>query len=108
MQAQEIIRIIQADKTEHKILMGDFNWDTDKVIEGFSYVPEHYFIPEIVSMGFVDSAKINPQPANTIYSSNPKWRIDYIFVSPNLRIVESQVIQSLASDHLPVITTLEL
>jgi len=43
------------------------------------------------------------QPTAFTYSAeNPTKRIDYIFTSNNIETVSAEVIQSLASDHLPI------
>jgi endonuclease/exonuclease/phosphatase family metal-dependent hydrolase len=49
---------------------------------------------------------------NTYPSPYPMWRIDYIFVSPDIRVTNVIVprtrLTRLASDHLPVIADLEI
>ncbi|WP_299088381.1 endonuclease/exonuclease/phosphatase family protein [uncultured Metabacillus sp.] len=47
-------------------------------------------------------------PGYTYPSSHPKMRLDYIFVSPELRVVQSQVITYThnSSDHLPLKATI--
>ncbi|MCM3439334.1 endonuclease/exonuclease/phosphatase family protein [Metabacillus halosaccharovorans] len=43
------------------------------------------------------------QPTAFTYSAkNPTKRIDYIFTSYDVETVKTEVIQSLASDHLPI------
>ncbi len=44
----------------------------------------------------------------TSTSWNPTERIDYIFVSNGITVDEHRVLSSLASDHLPVLATLQL
>jgi endonuclease/exonuclease/phosphatase family metal-dependent hydrolase len=43
----------------------------------------------------------------TYPSEAPNARIDYVLVSPEIRVSESTVLPSLASDHLPLTATLE-
>lgn len=45
---------------------------------------------------------------NTYPSISPRTRLDYIFVSPELRVVEAEVIikSAKASDHLPLTATI--
>lgn len=47
---------------------------------------------------------------NTYPSSKPRMRLDYIFVSHDLKIVDAKVIDKdpLASDHLPLVATLQI
>lgn len=42
----------------------------------------------------------------TYPSDNPKIKIDYIFVSKDMEIKDSQIINEVVSDHLPHITTI--
>uniref|UniRef100_A0A0G4FFR1 Endonuclease/exonuclease/phosphatase domain-containing protein n=1 Tax=Chromera velia CCMP2878 TaxID=1169474 RepID=A0A0G4FFR1_9ALVE len=43
----------------------------------------------------------------TFRSDMPLTRLDYIFISPGLRTVSAQVVQSKASDHFPLLCVLE-
>lgn len=45
--------------------------------------------------------------ANTYPSNNPKERIDYILISPDLRPRDAAVLSSTASDHLPVVAVID-
>jgi endonuclease/exonuclease/phosphatase family metal-dependent hydrolase len=80
------------------IMGGDFNFNPDS---------ESY---KLIRTCFNDAAEMEGNPQNTIPSGNPRARIDYIFVSKkhNWTIKEVKVIRSEASDHLPVLVTLEL
>lgn len=80
------------------IIGGDFNFSPDS---------ESY---KLIGTCFNDAADMKGDPQNTIPSDNPRARIDYIFVSKkhNWTIKEVKVIRSEASDHLPVLVTLEL
>jgi endonuclease/exonuclease/phosphatase family metal-dependent hydrolase len=44
----------------------------------------------------------------TFSAANPSSRIDYIFVSPEIAVESATVLDSTASDHLPVVAELEL
>lgn len=67
--------------------------------------------PEIALLrqaGFVDAmAGIGPSPAYTYPSENPTLRIDYILVSPDLKVKDIRVTASNASDHLPVVAEID-
>ena len=75
------------------VLGGDFN-----MVEG----SEAY--DRVVATGLVD---VDPGGAFTSPADEPSQRIDYVFVTPDLRVIEVEVGQTLASDHLPVLVTLE-
>ena len=45
--------------------------------------------------------------ANTYPSNNPKERIDYILISPDLSASDVGVLSSTASDHLPVVAVID-
>lgn len=47
-------------------------------------------------------------PGFTISSTAPTRRIDYIFVSPGLKVRSARVPQTIASDHLPVVADVTL
>lgn len=36
------------------------------------------------------------------------WRLDYIFVSPDIKVVTSRIVETQFSDHLPVLAELEI
>ena len=75
------------------MLMGDFNMTDDSPI-----------INELKQMMNI-SIK---EPTNTFSSLNPFERIDYIFLSKDIKLIESHVIEYVASDHFPVVATIEL
>lgn len=76
------------------ILAGDFN-----------AIPER---PEIKLLsGLVDTFVFNSGPIlHSFPASAPKARIDYIFADPTLQTAESFIMESNASDHLPVVATI--
>jgi endonuclease/exonuclease/phosphatase family metal-dependent hydrolase len=58
--------------------------------------------------GWVDVlANIEPPTSYTYPSGSPYFQIDYIWVSPDLAFSDPIVIQSTASDHMPVVVTLK-
>ena len=80
------------DSAERTVLMGDLNAQPDD--------PETEMLRQA---GLVDAmAGIEP-PAYTYPSVNPDRRIDYIWISSDLRINNAWVPVSNASDHLPVV-----
>lgn len=49
-----------------------------------------------------------PEDLPTYPSDVPRCRIDYILVTPDWRASDARVVQTLASDHLPLVADLEL
>jgi endonuclease/exonuclease/phosphatase family metal-dependent hydrolase len=94
LQAQETIKIWDSDK--QTVLLGDLN-----------AVPDD---PEMVILkqaSLVDAlAGIEP-PVYTWPAQNPYVRIDYIWVSPDLKASGVHVITSNASDHLAVVAEID-
>ena len=80
------------------IMGGDFNFRPDS--EAYQLIKNH----------FDDAAEIKGNPENTISFENPRARIDYIFLSKghNWIVKDVEVIRVNASDHMPVLVTLEL
>lgn len=80
------------------ILGGDFNFRPDN---------NPY---QVITNYFYDTAEIKGNPQNTISFEKPRARIDYIFVSKGHKwiIKNVEVIKVDASDHMPVLVTLEL
>ncbi len=52
-----------------------------------------------------------PEPekqTRTYYGTEePSYKIDYIFVSDNIRVLDAQIVHEKASDHYPVIAEIE-
>jgi endonuclease/exonuclease/phosphatase family metal-dependent hydrolase len=82
--------------TGRTIIMGDFNAEPDS--------------PEIVFMrgfGLKDVlSSIEPPPAYTYPSEDPYQRIDYIWVSPDLKYSDVSLLTGTASDHFGVMVTI--
>ncbi len=58
--------------------------------------------------GLVDAAAaIEGTPALTFSSTDLYQRIDYIWVSPDLKVTDVQVPMSTASDHLGVVAVID-
>lgn len=36
------------------------------------------------------------------------WRMDYVFATPNVKVVDSKLLQTDYSDHLPILTTIDV
>lgn len=75
------------------VILGDFNAEPG--------APE---IEALRRAGLVDAfAAAGAGPGFTYSSTEPSMRIDYIWLSPDLEVVEALVPATLASDHLPVL-----
>ncbi len=98
------IRVVQVPvimdfwhKGNSTVFLGDLNADPDS--------PEMMLIAEA---GLVDAwTEAGQGPGYTYASNAPNKRIDFIWHSADLTAVEIEVIQTQASDHMPVIATLE-
>lgn len=91
-QITEVIDILLQDKGPY-ILMGDFN--------GESQSKEILFIQDNTDLK--DVFEFNPNEY-THNSANPTVRIDYIFVSKQIKYRDSEVLHVNGSDHLPITT----
>jgi endonuclease/exonuclease/phosphatase family metal-dependent hydrolase len=96
VRAQQVAEFLQIwNKAPYSILMGDLNAEPGK--------PE---LQAIYQAGWVDALRVaGKDDAFTFWDPTPTpgRRIDYIFVTPDLRVIRADVIQTRASDHLPVI-----
>ncbi|MEE9616844.1 MAG: metal-dependent hydrolase, partial [Anaerolineae bacterium] len=54
------------------------------------------------------AAEIGTPPIFTSPADNPSRQIDYIWASPDLGFEGLEIVQTTASDHLPVIATITL
>jgi endonuclease/exonuclease/phosphatase family metal-dependent hydrolase len=52
--------------------------------------------------------KRGKQAENTFPAENPDRRIDYIFCNRPLEVVDAYVVNTLVSDHLPLVVTVRL
>jgi endonuclease/exonuclease/phosphatase family metal-dependent hydrolase len=80
------------------VLVGDMNAGSDSIELAVPF-----------EAGFVDSwAEVGSGEGFTSNARNPHHRIDYILHTPDLRAADIVVPVSLASDHFPVVTTIDL
>jgi endonuclease/exonuclease/phosphatase family metal-dependent hydrolase len=86
-----------ADATSPKILVGDFNAH-----------PNSHEIGRVLEQLDNSFAQAGTGSGYTSPAENPAETIDYIFVSSDIEVVSTEVISSLASDHLPVATRIQL
>lgn len=93
-QQVEVILQVTGNCSGPVILAGDFNTRPDS--------PE--LRPLVSTYKDTAAAAGNPQP--TFPADQPLHRIDYIFASHHWRVINSNTLDSLASDHLPLYTHL--
>ena len=84
--AAQILHILESwDDAPRTILLGDLNATPGSVV-----------VRTLVKAGFDDSAPGGPPTDPAV---EPVNRIDYIFVTPDLRVIQSRTGESYASDH---------
>lgn len=93
---ENAVRTILAHLPEERcVLMGDFN-----------LLPEDPILAPIRSR-MQDTADCFSQPKLSFPSDLPDRKIDYIFVSPDLRVLDADIPAVVASDHRPHTATIE-
>ncbi len=103
-QADVAIPYVSSTGSNIKIWAGDFNVDaytTDPVDQSI-YTDITNFLNDSFEVALSLSGNL------TWPSTGPYQRIDYIFVSPTITVISHTVPTSLASDHLPVVTQLQI
>jgi endonuclease/exonuclease/phosphatase family metal-dependent hydrolase len=95
LQSQSILDFWNgADRT---VLLGDFN-----------ATPSATEMATLTRTGFLDlGAQIEPPPDHTWPADDPIVRIDYVWISPDLRSRGLHVPVSTASDHFPVVAIID-
>jgi len=99
-QAENLLKIVP---TEHAIVMGDFN-----------ATPESNVVQKIAKV--LTDADTQSLPTWSVYPAGGEdctpqridTRLDYIFVTSDLKVNTFEVGESRGSDHLPIIVTIEL
>lgn len=88
--------VLEQLANEKCILMGDFNMNPD----------DGLLTP--VRERMTDTAEMIDGEALTFPSDVPRSKIDYIFVSRDVKVTEADVPQIIASDHRPITVTVEI
>ncbi len=82
---------------EQVVFLGDLNAEPDSPEMGLIY-----------AAGLLDAwLEVGEGSGYTVDSDDPHKRIDYLWHSPDLKVSKIEVIQTTASDHMPVEVTLE-
>ncbi len=88
-QENAVQTIIENIAPQKCILMGDFNMQPDNPL----------LIP--IRKRMVDTAKYFTEPKLSFPSDKPEIKIDYIFVSPDVEVIEADIPAIVAADHRP-------
>ncbi len=102
---KEVNRLVDGvkDKSKSYILTGDLN-----------STPDSYAIQELQKY-FINAGPPFDEPTWTtkpfdhrgFREKSLRWRLDYIFVTKDIRIVSSEIIKTDYSDHLPILLTFD-
>src|SRR5699024_11443848 len=95
-QAEEIVEMMNAFPGP-KILMGDLNTEPDT--ESLNY---------LLNYGEINDSFADIENAFTFRADDPIKRIDFLLTSPLITFDNQQVINTLASDHLPIVIDAKL
>lgn len=87
---KQLNKLLQAIGQRTVVLMGDFN-----------ALPKSETI-QTLSKVLVNADPVSRVPTWNRHKDNHNFRIDYIFVSPNVRYENFRVLKSQASDHQPI------
>jgi len=104
-QIKSILNIVKKQPTfERIILMGDLNYDSESSKE------KENIIQDIKDIGLKDAAELFPEKLSlkTYPADSSLQRLDYIFVSPDIKVSDYQVIDTGLSDHRAVIISISL
>lgn len=85
------------------------NSDATVILGDLNARPDEPPIQLLASSGLIDiSSILGVPPTYTYYAAYPDHQIDYIWASPDLNFSDFSIIQTTASDHLPLIVTITL
>lgn len=92
MKNNQLLNLLKFLPKKNTILMGDFNSQPDSTV-----------IKEITRVLVnTDSHPTEPTIIDVKDKNQTKYRIDYIFTTPDMRTNNFQIIESSASDHFPL------
>lgn len=94
-QANAVETVIANLEPERCILMGDFNMSPDDAL----------LLP--IRERLTDTADAFDAPRLSFPSVEPARKIDYIFVSPDVRVISADIPQIVTSDHFPYVAQIE-
>ena len=95
-QENAVETVVSNMPNEHCVLMGDFNMEPDNQILN------------PIMQSLQDTAKVFSTYKLSFPSDTPKVKIDYIFVSKDLKVEYADIPEIISSDHRPHVATIEL
>lgn len=103
LEADKLIRLIRRKKKRF-ILTGDFNsLPNSYTIENLKKYLRHCG-PDTQEKTWT----IKPFDYRGFKEDKLHWRIDYIFRTPDIRVISSRILKTSYSDHLPILTEIEM
>jgi endonuclease/exonuclease/phosphatase family metal-dependent hydrolase len=91
-------------KTENFIITGDFNAAPDSpTLKSISDVLQNVG-PELDQ----NTWTTKPFSYDGFEETELKWRLDYVFATPDVKTVSTKILNTEYSDHLPVLAEIEL
>jgi endonuclease/exonuclease/phosphatase family metal-dependent hydrolase len=95
-QRNAVQTIVENLEPERCVLMGDFNLTPDSEIL------------KPIKEKIVDTADFCSSECLTFPSDKPYEKIDYIFVTPDIKVLSAEAVNIVASDHRPFVAELDL
>lgn len=95
-QRNAVQTIVENLEPERCVLMGDFNLTPDSEIL------------KPIKEKMVDTADFCSSECLTFPSDKPYEKIDYIFVTPDIKVLSAEAVNIVASDHRPFVAELDL
>jgi endonuclease/exonuclease/phosphatase family metal-dependent hydrolase len=93
-----------ASNKEHFIVTGDFN-----ALPTSGYIRKISKLLKSAGPGFEKPTwTTKPFEHYAFAADGLDWRLDYAFTTPDIKVVESKILQTEFSDHLPILITIEL
>lgn len=94
-QVNAVNTIIENLPTEKTVLMGDFN-----------VTPQNPVL-EPIKARMTDAADLLTEPKLSFPSDKPDKKIDYIFVTPDIKVISADIPPVVASDHRPFVAEID-
>lgn len=102
-EVDNLVKIVQKHKSSY-ILTGDFN-----------STPDSYTVKSISKYLKNAGPDFNEKTWTTkpfnyhnFIETNLDWRLDYIFTTPDIKVVSSKIVKTKYSDHLPILIVIEV
>jgi endonuclease/exonuclease/phosphatase family metal-dependent hydrolase len=103
---KEVKRLLDLMKKQKGqfIMTGDFNCTPSS-----EYVQEIMRVLKSAGPNFdLPTWTTKPFEYNGFKEDKLRWRLDYVFHTPDVKIISSEILQTSASDHLPILVTVDI